>query len=101
MDSAGIKNKAIPATTTLDENRIRRRHELTCADERLSKQRLRDFPVSSGGSPKTGTSSMRRGLTYKLSGLRQRGALAAMRMIDSQRIAAKVPCWCGSARAKG
>ena len=42
-----------------------------------------------------------RGLTVKLSGPRQRGALAAMRMIDSQRIAAKVPCWCGSARAKG
>jgi hypothetical protein len=40
-------------------------------------------------------------LTVKLSGPRQRGALAAMRMIDSQRIAAKVPCWCGSARAEG
>jgi hypothetical protein len=40
-------------------------------------------------------------LTFELSGPRRQGALAARRMIGLHRLAAKVPCRRGSARAKG
>jgi hypothetical protein len=40
-------------------------------------------------------------LTFELSGPRRQGALAAKRMIGFHRLAAKVPCRRGSARAKG
>ena len=41
------------------------------------------------------------GLTFELRGRRRQGALAARRMIDSERLAAKVPCRWRSASSEG